>query len=156
MPHIADDLAFRPATPEDFPYCARLYFDGMASTIHALGLDAEKHSASFRARWIAAEVRIITAAGVDAGWLQTTVEADALFLAQLFVEAPHRRRGFGTQVMHRLIDEAARAGRAMTLGVVKTNPALRLYERLGFAVTHADDRKFYLRREREAAGPMRG
>ena len=27
--------------------------------------------------------------------------------------------------MHRLIDEAARTGRAMTLAVVKTNPALK-------------------------------
>ena len=57
--------------------------------------------------------------------------------------------------MHRLIDEAARADRAMTLGVVKTNPALRLYRRLGFAVTHHDERKLYLRREQDAAPPTR-
>ena len=36
---------------------------------------------------------------------------------------------------------------AVTLGVVKTNPARRLYERLGFRITHEDDRKFYMRRE---------
>jgi ribosomal protein S18 acetylase RimI-like enzyme len=35
----------------------------------------------------------------------------------------------------------------VTLGVVKINPALSLYERLGFRVTHQDDRKFYMRRE---------
>ena len=33
------------------------------------------------------------------------------------------------------------AGQAVTLGVVKTNPARRLYERLGFRITHADDRE---------------
>lgn len=43
----------------------------------------------------------------------------------------------------------------MTLGVVKTNPALRLYRRLAFAITHQDERKFYMRRERDAAGPAR-
>jgi ribosomal protein S18 acetylase RimI-like enzyme len=53
--------------------------------------------------------------------------------------------------MHRLIDEAARAGRAVTLGVVKTNPALRLYRRLGFAITHEDERKLYMRRAHDAA-----
>jgi ribosomal protein S18 acetylase RimI-like enzyme len=58
--------------------------------------------------------------------------------------------------MLRLIDEAAREGRATTLGVVKTNPARRLYERLGFAIDHEDERKFYMRRVRDAAGPMRG
>ena len=72
---------------------------------------------------------------------------DALFLKQLFVDAPLQRRGIGTQVMRGLIDEAARAGRAVTLGVVKTNPALRLYGRLGFKLTHEDERKFYMRRE---------
>jgi len=61
----------------------------------------------------------------------------------------------GTQVMHRLIDEATRASSATTLGVVKTNPALRLYQRLGFAVTHEDERKLYIRRERDAAPPTR-
>jgi ribosomal protein S18 acetylase RimI-like enzyme len=47
--------------------------------------------------------------------------------------------------MKHVISEAAGAGRAVTLGVVKTNPALRLYERLGFQITHEDDRKFYIR-----------
>jgi ribosomal protein S18 acetylase RimI-like enzyme len=41
-----------------------------------------------------------------------------------------------------LIEEAVRDDRALTLGVVKTNPALRLYERLGFRVTLEDERKF--------------
>jgi ribosomal protein S18 acetylase RimI-like enzyme len=49
--------------------------------------------------------------------------------------------------MTRLIGEAAQSSQAVTLGVVKTNPALRLYERLGFRITHDDERKFYMRRE---------
>jgi ribosomal protein S18 acetylase RimI-like enzyme len=53
------------------------------------------------------------------------------------------------RAVQRLIEEAARAGQAVTLGVVKTNPALRLYQRLGFQITHDDDRKFYMRREPE-------
>jgi ribosomal protein S18 acetylase RimI-like enzyme len=50
-------------------------------------------------------------------------------------------------VVKGLIEEAARAGQSLTLGVVKTNPALRLYERLGFRTTHEDERKFYMRRD---------
>ena len=46
-----------------------------------------------------------------------------------------------------LIEEAAKAGQALTLGVVKINPARRLYERLGFRTTHEDERKFYMRRD---------
>jgi ribosomal protein S18 acetylase RimI-like enzyme len=70
----------------------------------------------------------------------------ALFLAQLFVDGPFRRRGIGSEVVRVLIEEAAQAGKALTLGVVKTNPAIGLYKRLGFRITHDDDRKFYMRR----------
>ena len=49
--------------------------------------------------------------------------------------------------MHVLIEEATHAQKAITLGVVKINPARRLYERLGFRVTHEDQHKVYMRRE---------
>jgi GNAT superfamily N-acetyltransferase len=145
------DFAFRQASPGDFDYCAKLYFAAMEATIGELKIDMQRHIADFRERWDVGETRIITCDGADGGWLQAAVEGDALFLKQLFVAAPLQRRGIGTQAVHRLIDEAARAGRAVTLGVVKTNPALRLYRRLGFAITHEDERKFYMRRERDAA-----
>jgi ribosomal protein S18 acetylase RimI-like enzyme len=137
----------RPARPEDFYYCARLYFEGMESTIKELNLDMDGQIAGFRQRWNVTQVRIITLDGADIGWLQSFVEDDTLFLGQLFVDRTLRGRGIGTQLIKGLIEEAARAGRAVTLGVVKSNPALRLYERLGFGTTHEDERKFYMRRD---------
>ena len=80
----------------------------------------------------------------DIGWLQTTPKEDGMFVAQLFVDRPFQRRGIGTEVMKQLIAEAAQANQAVRLNVVKINPALRLYERLGFRTTHEDDRKFYM------------
>jgi|SRR6266508_736588 len=139
-------ISFRPARPQDFGYCANLYFAGMERSIRELNLDMAAQTANFRQRWEVTQVRIITLDGADIGWLQSTTQGDALFLAQLFVDAPFRRQGTGTEVMNRIMDEAACAGQAVTLGVVKTNPALRLYERLGFQITHEDDRKFYMRR----------
>jgi len=151
-------IAFRQATPEDFDFCAKLYFAAMEETTRELNLDMQAHIADFRDRRSAAETRVIRRDGADIGWVQAAAEvgADALFLKQLFVDAALQRLGVGTQVMHRLIDEAAHAGRAVTLAVVKTNPALRLYRRLGFTITHEDERKFYMRRERDAAVPMQG
>jgi len=140
-------ISFCPARPEDFGYCASLYFDGMQTSIRELNLDMAAQLANFRQQWDFTQVRIITLDGSDIGWLQSRIHGDALFLAQLFVDASFQRQGIGTEVMKQIIDEAARADQAVTLGVVKTNPALRLYERLGFQITHADDRKFYMRRE---------
>ena len=85
------------------------------------------------------------------GWLQTAPTDDALFLAQLFIDTSFQRRGIGSRLMRILIEEAARENKAVTLGVVKTNPARRLYERLGFSVTHEDQYKFYMRRQLDQA-----
>ena len=145
--NLATRTALRPARPEDFDYCARLYFEGMENTIKGLNLDMDGQIAGFRQRWDVTQVGIITLDGTDIGWLQSFVKDDALFLGQLFVDRTLRGRGIGTQLIKGLIEEAAKAGRAVTLGVVKSNPALRLYERLGFRTTHEDERKFYMRRD---------
>ena len=139
--------ALRPGRPEDFDYCARLYFEGMDNIIKELNLNMDAQVAAFRQRWDVGQVRIITLDGTDIGWLQSFVQDNALFVGQLFVDGALRRRGIGTEVVKGLIEEAARAGQALTLGVVKTNPALRLYERLGFRTTHEDERKLYMRRD---------
>src|SRR6266404_6100496 len=140
-------MAFRPARRQDFDYRAKLYFAGMKQIIRQLKLNMGAQINSFRQQWEPTQVRIITREGADIGWLQSTTTDGELFLAQLFLDAAVENQGIGTEVMHRLISEATLADRAVTLGVVKINPALRLYERLGFTITHEDDHKFYMRRE---------
>ena len=152
----AMQITLRPARTQDFDFCEALYFAGMENIIRELNLDRVAQSASFRQLWELTQVRIIVVDGADVGWLQSTKQGDSLFLAQLFVSASFQRRGIGTEVMHRLIAEAARARQAVTLGVVKINPALRLYERMGFRITHEDDRKLYMRRDPDAEAPISG
>jgi ribosomal protein S18 acetylase RimI-like enzyme len=140
-------IAFRPARAQDFEYCRRLYFAGMETIIEELRLNEAAQESSFREQWVLTQVRIITADGFAVGWLQSTMQDDRLFIAQIFVDGPFQRKGIGTEVIHRLIGEAASLDRAVHLAVVKINPALRLYERLGFKTTHEDDRKFYMTRD---------
>jgi GNAT superfamily N-acetyltransferase len=119
----------------------------MERIIRELKLDLAAQATSLREEWESTQVRIIVSDSIDVGWLQIIPHADALFLAQLFVEGPFQRRGIGTAVMKCLIGEGTRTDKAIALAVVKTNPASRLYQRLGFGITHEDDRKFYMRRE---------
>ena len=51
-------------------------------------------------------------------------------------------RGIGTTVLRGLQSEAAAAGKPLRIHVERFNPALRLYERLGFR--QIDDRGVYL------------
>jgi len=124
----------------------------MENIIKELNLNMAAQRAGFRQRWDVTQVRIVTLHGADIGWLESFIEDDALFLGQLFVDNKLRGQGIGTELVEGLIEEAARTGRAVTLGVVKTNPAMRLYERLGFRTTHDDDRKFYMRRDLRPLG----
>ncbi len=140
-------MILRPARAQDFQYCESLYFAGMERTIQELNLDRDAQVTSFRNQWEPTQIRIITLDGADIGWMQSTTTGDAFFLGQLFIDGPFQRRGIGSEVVNRLIGEATRAGQAVTLGVVKSNPAFQLYLRLGFRTTHEDDRKFYMRRD---------
>lgn len=141
----AMEISFRPATVRDFDYCARLYFEDAARHIDDPAALAALR-AGFPARWHAADVRIIIRGGADIGWLQGTVRDGAFSIIQFFVDAPLRGQGIGTAVLARVIEEAAAQGHDVSLGVVKANQALRLYQRLGFHTTHEDERKYYMRR----------
>jgi ribosomal protein S18 acetylase RimI-like enzyme len=139
-------IAFRAALAQDFEYCRRIYFAEMQWIIDRLGLNQTAQEVSFEEQWQAAQVRIIMFDQFDVGWLQTITQDAELFVAQLFVEGKFQRRGIGTGVMDRLIAEASRLNQAVALSVVRINPAVHLYKRLGFQITAEDDRKFYMRR----------
>ena len=140
-------IELRPALDHDFVYCGRLYFEQMRWIIEELHLDRAAQETSFKQQWNSTQVRIIVLDGSDVGWVQAIREDDGLFVGQLFVDCRFQRRGVGTEVMKRLIGEATAFKLAVRLNVARINPARRLYERLGFRVTHEDERKLYMKRD---------
>ena len=76
---------------------------------------------------------------VGACWVRTTDEYghidDATPSFSISLYKPYRCKGIGTAMMRALLDELRDAGypRA-SLSIQKENPALRLYERLGFRI----------------------
>jgi hypothetical protein len=92
---MSDRLALRPAQPQDFAFCRRLYFERTSWIIQTLNLDIARQRKSFRRQWQLAEVRIIMVAGEDVGWLQTAPAGDAIFLGQLYLDGRFQRQGIG-------------------------------------------------------------
>jgi ribosomal protein S18 acetylase RimI-like enzyme len=144
-------ISFRAARQSDFNYCSRLYFTEMDWIIRELHLNLATQRQRFPEQWNPAQTQIIISGDKEVGWLQVTELDDVLFLAQIFVERTFQRKGLGTEVMRRLIARAEDMRKAVTLEVVKINPAIRLYERLGFRVTGESDHKFCMRRETSPA-----
>ena len=63
--------------------------------------------------------------------------------------AEHRGDGIGTRLLEDLLAEGDAGTKSVTIHVERMNPALRLYERLGFSV--AEDKGVYLFLERTPA-----
>jgi ribosomal-protein-alanine N-acetyltransferase len=79
------------------------------------------------------------------------IVVDELHVNTLVVDLPYRRRGLGVMLMRWVMDEAVRRGATRaTLEVRESNePALRLYETLGFQVV-ARRPRYYSQPEEDA------
>ena len=143
---MRDTLTLRPARPTDLPYCRALYYEAMRPTIERLfGWDEARQNATFEPQREVEEVMFLVEDGRDIGWMQAAEAEGAVFLKRLYVDTAHQTLGIGTRVLSGLIDRAHVRGLPVTLGVVKGNPALRLYQRLGFRLTGEDVHKVHLR-----------
>jgi len=140
------DIQLREALPADVDFARALYFETMRGLIEPLfGWDQRQQEDSFAGWFDLRQARIIVADGRDVGWMQTRADDRELFLGSLYVRPEMQGRGIGTHILRDLIDQSERSSRPLTLAVMKNNPAIRLYERLGFRLTHEDKYKFYMR-----------
>jgi ribosomal protein S18 acetylase RimI-like enzyme len=79
--------------------------------------------------------RIIILGSEAIGRLLVDQEERYLVLIDIALLPSNQNRGVGTELVQSLLEEAAAAGKSVRLQVLATNPAIRMYERLGFAAT---------------------
>jgi GNAT superfamily N-acetyltransferase len=63
-------------------------------------------------------------------------------LVQLYIAKEFQRRGFGTRLLKRLLEEARGSNLPIRLRVLAVNPAKALYERLGFVVVERTPERY--------------
>lgn len=86
-----------------------------------------------------ADRTIVLRDGAPVGRMIVDRTGSAILLVDIALSPEHRRRGIGTALVTPLLAEGARARREVRLQVARGNPAIRLYERLGFVRTSADE-----------------
>jgi len=144
------NIALRTAWDDDVAFARNLYFETMRGIVERLfGWDQSREEKNFARFFKLDEVRIITADGQDVGWIQEQISERSINLGSFYVAPAMQGRGIGTQVLRMLLERAARESKAMTLAVVKINPARQFYEKRGFRTTHEDAHKVYM-----SASPM--
>jgi ribosomal protein S18 acetylase RimI-like enzyme len=95
---------------------------------------------------------VILVGGQPAGRLYLHRRDDEIRIMDIALLPEYCDRGIGTTLLHGLLSEAAAAGKPLRIHVERFNPALRLYERLGFR--QIDDRGVYLFMEWRQSGSV--
>jgi ribosomal protein S18 acetylase RimI-like enzyme len=148
----APPFELRQARPSNYGFAEQLYFETMRPLLIDLGRwDERRLRARFKRAFRANHVRIIRSNDRDIGWLQISESATEITLNQIHIVAEFRSRGIGTRIIRDLLAHAQDKGLPVVLSVVRNNPALALYQRLGFRIIGEDVEKLHMRWE----GPAR-
>jgi ribosomal protein S18 acetylase RimI-like enzyme len=76
---------------------------------------------------------VIVVDGEPAGRLYVARWPDEIRIVDIALLPAYRGRGIGSALLQELLAEGAASGKPVTIHVEKLNPAMRLYERLGFS-----------------------
>jgi ribosomal protein S18 acetylase RimI-like enzyme len=119
-----------------------LAMDGWDAALRATVLrqqfQAQRHA--HRTQYPAAREQFIVVDDCAVGWAVLDRSGPAWHCVDLAIAAEHRRLGIATRVLRDWQQDAAAAGRGITLSVLHSNAAARaLYERLGFRVAGQTD-----------------
>jgi ribosomal protein S18 acetylase RimI-like enzyme len=139
----------RPSLPEDREFLFRLYASTREHELRAFGWPPAQQEAFLRmqfnaqqqwyaATYSSAESQIIEEDHAPIGRMIVQREAAIWRLVDISLLPEHRGRGIGGELLRALIQECAASGAVLQLQVVNTNPAQRLYSRLGFLKTGED------------------
>jgi ribosomal protein S18 acetylase RimI-like enzyme len=88
------------------------------------------------------QVLLIWLNGIRIGMMSVREQPTELVLDRLYLSPDAQGRGIGTQLLNDLVQRARSAGKPLRLRVLTSNPAKRLYERLGFVVTHTTPERY--------------
>ena len=125
-------LEFREATPQDVPYLTQLRLRTIHEHLLKAGTDLTFEEHELRAQTRLNCCALLVMAGRTVGIVKVVRTGESWTIEQLQIEPEFQGRGFGSAVIRQLQRDARASGVVLLLSVQRVNPALALYERLGF------------------------
>jgi ribosomal protein S18 acetylase RimI-like enzyme len=158
---VPPDISLRPIEPADEDFLCRVYASTRAEELAPLPWDDEEKASFLRMQFAAqhryyresytsSRFEVVLVDGDPAGRLYVARWPEELRVIDIALLPEFRGRGVGTALLRGLLGEAAARGLPVRIHVERLNPALVLYDRLGFRLL--EDRGVYLFLEWRAAG----
>lgn len=146
-------ICLRAITPEDDSFLAGVYASTRAEELAVTGWSDEDkavfcrrqfdaQSAHYRENYPGALFQVIERDGVSIGRLYVAHWEREIRIVDISLLPEHRGSGIGTKLLNGLQEEARAAGKSLTIHVERFNPALGLYQRLGFRIV--EEQQVYL------------
>ncbi len=148
----AGAVTLRPATDADYAFMRELYGDTRAEEMLHFPFDDERKKAFLDQQFAAqfehygvhyptCERNIIEKDGRPIGRLWIDEWRDQIRLVDIALMSEWRASGIGTDLLRGVLARGAASGKPVTIHVEGFNPALHLYQRLGFE--HVDTNGVY-------------
>lgn len=152
----------RAVRAEDRDFLFKLYASVRAQEFAAFGWPPEQLEVFLRMQFMAQQRsyesmyeqcghQIIELNGAPIGQIRVNHEKDSALLVDISLLPEHRGQGIGGELIKALITQCSADRSALKLQVAQTNPAQRLYERLGFIRTGED--QMYIQMVRHPDSP---
>ncbi|MCU7555320.1 GNAT family N-acetyltransferase [Alteromonas sp. ASW11-19] len=132
------------ATRADIPYLVNLRVQTMHSHLVRDGIHYSYHNHLQRVlfRFDLAHLIYDTAINKPVGFIKFDTRSRPVSILQLQISPDYQNKGYGRMLLTSLLDRHAAAG--VTLSVLRQNPALALYLRLGFVIYDEDEHEYHL------------
>jgi GNAT superfamily N-acetyltransferase len=143
---VQDSLSLRRAKTEDAEFAFGVLKETMREyAVATWGTWWEEESQRETAEQVSAgKTKIIELDDVPIGIQLIERSGTHIQLEQLYIVKAFQRRGFGTELLKRLLVEAKESNLPIRLRVLAVNPAKRLYERLGFVVVKSTPERYFM------------
>jgi GNAT superfamily N-acetyltransferase len=99
----------------------------------------------YRENYPGVEYSIILKDDQPVGRLYVRRQREDIHLMDIALLPPHRQMGIGSFLINQILDEAARNNLPVTIYVERFNPALHLYQRLGFRLVKDDGVYYFMK-----------
>ena len=141
---MQNNLTRRPVSSDDEDFLIEVYASTRAEEVAGLPWDANQRDGFMRMQFAAQQQdyqrrfpdgdhRLMLVDGRPAGRVYLARSENEIRILDIALAPEHRNKGIGTRIIKDLLTEASQSRKPVRVYVEQFNPALALFERLGFS-----------------------